>query len=62
MDPLTRLLFFLSRLVRRPPSRGQALAMLVALALALGLVGIEHYWGWPDWLRTERVPMRRFAL
>lgn len=61
MDAVTRMLFLLSRLVRRPPSRGRALVMLVALGLALALVGIEHFWGWPDWLRTERVPLRRFG-
>lgn len=61
MDPLTRLLFFLSRLVRRPPSRRVVMVMLVALALAIGLVLVEQLWGWPEALRTERVPMRRLG-
>lgn len=61
MDPLTRLLFFLSRLVRNPPSRRVALVMLGALALAIGLVVVERVWGWPEALRTERVPMRRLG-
>lgn len=61
MDPLTRLLFFLSRLVRRPPPRRVAVVMLVALALAVGLVLVERLWGWPAALTTERVPIRRLG-
>ena len=61
MDPLTRLGIFLSQLVRRPPSRGKALVMLVALGLALALVAVERFIGWPEALRTERVPIHRMA-
>lgn len=35
--------------------------MLGALAFAVGLVLVERYIGWPDALRTEKVPMRRLA-
>ncbi|WP_176559705.1 hypothetical protein [Teichococcus rhizosphaerae] len=47
--------------MRRPPSRRVALVMLGALALAVGLVLVERLWGWPEALRTERVPMRRLG-
>ncbi len=33
--------------------------MMVALGLAIGLVLVERYVGWPDALRTERVPRPR---
>jgi len=54
-----RMLFLLWRLWRNPPSRRKAIVMLVALGLALGLVLVERYVGWPDWLRAERVPRAR---
>lgn len=47
--------------MRNPPSRRVALVMLGALALAVGLVLVERLWGWPEALRTERVPMRRLG-
>jgi len=56
---MDRLTFFLWRLWRNPPSRTKLLVMLAALALAIGLVLVERYVGWPDWLRTERVPRAR---
>jgi len=62
MGPLLRLSILLGRLVRRPPSRRVAVAMLVALGLAVGLVLVERLVGWPEALRTERVPLRRLAL
>ncbi len=32
--------------------------MVVAAALALILVGVEHVWGWPDWLRVNNGRLR----
>jgi hypothetical protein len=59
LDPVTRLLVLLARLWRNPPSRKKLAVMLGALALALGLVLVERFLGWPDWLRANPVPMRR---
>ncbi|MFH5924808.1 hypothetical protein [Roseomonas xinghualingensis] len=56
---MDRLLFFMWRLWRNPPSRRKLVVMLVALALAIGLVLVERYVGWPDWMRAERVPRPR---
>jgi hypothetical protein len=36
--------------------------MAVAFIVAISLVVIERTVGWPDWLRTERVPIRRIPL
>ena len=56
---MDRLLFFMWRLWRNPPSRTKLIVMMVALGLAIGLVLVERYVGWPDALRTERVPRPR---
>ncbi|UPG71658.1 hypothetical protein MVG78_13975 [Roseomonas gilardii subsp. gilardii] len=59
MDPLTRLLIQMVQWWRHPPGRRKAMVILVALALSLLLVTIERTLGWPSWLRTEPVPIRR---
>jgi len=56
---MDRMAFFLWRLWRNPPSRTKLLVMLAALALAIGIVLVERYVGWPDLLRTERAPRVR---
>ncbi|HWX50644.1 MAG TPA: hypothetical protein VNZ61_21565 [Roseomonas sp.] len=61
MGPLLRLSILMGRLVRRPPSRRVAVAMLVALGASVALVLIERSVGWPEALRTERVPLHRLA-
>jgi len=61
MGPLLRLTVFLSRILRNPPSRKMAAVMLAALAVSVGLVLVERHIGWPEALRTERVPMHRVA-
>jgi hypothetical protein len=53
------MLFFMWRLWRNPPSRSKLVVMIVALALAIGLVLVERYIGWPDWMRAERMPRPR---
>ena len=53
------MLFFMWRLWRNPPSRTKLIIMLVAFALSFGLVIVERTVGWPDWLKTERVPRQR---
>ena len=59
MDPLTRLLIQMAQWWRHPPGRRKAMVILAALALSFLLVGIERFVGWPGWLRTEPVPIRR---
>jgi hypothetical protein len=61
VGPLLRLSIFLSRLVRQPPNRRVAWVMLGALILSVGLVVFERTIGWPEALRTEKVPMRRLG-
>ena len=51
MTPLW--LLRMARWVRHPPSVQRLAIVAVVLALCLTLVGIEHVWGWPDWLRVN---------
>ncbi len=51
MTPLW--LLRMARWVRHPPSVQRLVIVAVVLALCLTLVGIEHVWGWPDWLRVN---------
>lgn len=59
MDPLTRILIRLAQWHRNPPSRRWVQIAVVTLILVAVIVAIEKLVGWPDWLRTERVPIRR---
>ena len=59
MDPLTRLLFRLVQWYRNPPSRQYLWIAAIAIALSVAVVLFERVFGWPDWLRTEPVPVRR---
>ncbi|MFT8245421.1 hypothetical protein [Roseomonas sp. BN140053] len=59
MDPYTRLLVLMAQWWRHPPDRTRIIVILAALAIALLIVGFEHVFGWPDWLRTNPVPIRR---
>ena len=43
----------MARWARRPPSQGRVILVLVVVALCVSLAGIEHFWGWPDWLRVN---------
>ncbi|MGG5819271.1 hypothetical protein [Falsiroseomonas sp. HW251] len=58
MDPLTRLLIRLSQWFRNPPSRNHLAILGVVLVVAVVLVTIERSVGWPDWARTDPVPIR----
>lgn len=58
---LTRLLVRMALWSRRPPSKRWLIAAGIAIAVALVLVGIETFIGWPDALRAERPP-RRFGI
>lgn len=59
MDPLTRILFRLAQWHRNPPSRRFVAILLATLLAAAAIVLVEKVLGWPDWLTTERVPIRR---
>lgn len=59
MDPLTRLLLRAAHWLRHPPSPRRAKVMLAAVLLALAVVAVERWIGWPDWAQTERVPILR---
>jgi len=47
----------IASLARQRRSAGRLALMLGVAAACLLLVGIEHLWGWPDWLTVNR--MRR---
>jgi hypothetical protein len=59
MDPLTRLLIRMAQWHRNPPSARYLAILGVVLAVAALLVLIERGIGWPDWLTTQPVPIRR---
>ena len=59
MDPMTRLLIRLAQWFRNPPPRSRIVLMLAVVAIAIGIALIERYVGWPEWARTESVPIRR---
>ncbi|HZF76442.1 MAG TPA: hypothetical protein VE033_11490 [Acetobacteraceae bacterium] len=59
MDPVTRILIQLAQWWRNPPSRTHAAVMGFAVVAALAIAAVEHVVGWPDWLTTEPVPVRR---
>ena len=47
------------RWARNPPSKQQRMIVLVVMAVALLLAGIEFFFGWPDWLTVNRPPRVR---
>lgn len=49
---LIRMLF----LARNPPSRNQQIAIALICGTGLAFAAVEYVFGWPDWLRAERVP------
>ncbi len=48
-----RWLLRMSRWARHPPSMNRVVLAGIVLALCLALAGVEHLWGWPDWLRVN---------
>lgn len=52
----------MAKWVRNPPSEARVKLVLGVIVICLLLVGIEHFWGWPDWLtltnggRAHRIP------
>lgn len=43
-----------SRWARNPPSARRVALVLGVIALALALVGLEHFGLWPEWATLER--------
>ncbi len=43
----------MSRWARNPPSWRTVRLVVAVIAACLLLVGIEHVWGWPDWLTVN---------
>lgn len=41
------------RWVRNPPSQGRVVLVVVVVATCLGIWGVEHLVGFPDWLRPH---------
>ncbi|MBR0673175.1 hypothetical protein [Neoroseomonas soli] len=54
MDPVSRILVQAAIWFRRPPSRAHVAVILVAVAAAFAVVGVERWLGWPGWARTDR--------
>lgn len=44
--------------VKNPPSLKRMKLVFGAIAIALGIVALEHFGFWPDWARAERIPRR----
>ena len=42
--------------VRNPPSPAKVKFFAAILLVCLTVGFVEHYIGWPDWAKTERVP------
>lgn len=52
----------MAKWARNPPSEARVKLVLGVIVICLLLVGIEHFFGWPDWLtlnnggRAHRTP------
>lgn len=44
----------MARWVRNPPSPARVKLVFGVIALCLILVGIEYFWGWPNFLTLDR--------
>jgi hypothetical protein len=52
----------MARWARRPPSESRVKLVIAVIVICLALAGIEHFWGWPDWMTTNtngRMPKLR---
>ena len=56
LDP--RQLMRAKRWAQSPPSLKRVKLVFAAVALALIIVGLEHFGLWPDWAKAERIPRR----
>jgi hypothetical protein len=56
MDIFQRLLIYMARWSRRPPSRQLVITVCVAALLIVVIVAIERFIGWPAWMTVNRLP------
>lgn len=49
----------MARWARHPPPLWRVKLVIGVVLLCLALVGIEHFWGWPDWLQVNGKPRLR---
>ncbi len=54
MDML-RWLMRAKRWAQHPPPMRRVILMAAVVAASLAIAGIEHYFGWPDWLKVNRL-------
>jgi hypothetical protein len=47
------------RWAQNPPSASRVMLVLGVIALCLVLFAVERLIGWPDWLRSDPVPVLR---
>ena len=43
------------RWVQNPPSSGRVKLVFGVIAVCLLIVGIEHFFGWPEWMTVDRL-------
>lgn len=46
------------RWVQNPPSAKRVKLVFAAVAIALIIVGLEHFGFWPEWAKAERMPRK----
>lgn len=56
---MLRLLVHMKRWANRPPSWAYVRMVLIILALAGVIVGLERFGLWPEWANADRVPRPR---
>ncbi|MEH6644966.1 hypothetical protein [Sulfitobacter sp.] len=44
------------RWAQNPPSLKRVKLVFAAIALALIILGMEHFGFWPEWAKAERIP------
>lgn len=52
---LQRWLMRARRWVQKPPSWGRVKLVVGVIAACVALAVVEQIWGWPDWLRVNRI-------
>jgi hypothetical protein len=45
----------MKRWVQHPPSRNRVLLVVGVVGVCLLIAGAESLWGWPDWLKVNRI-------
>lgn len=47
------------RWARNPPSWQRVRALLAVIAFCVAVFALEHFWGWPEWLKVNGTPKLR---